>query len=204
MRTNRPPNRAKDSMVGGGSYPTAPVVIQKRNWLILKLESFLKKLVLIFLKKFLFNSVPFFCVQDIILIDSVHWITLYPKHQLPTHFNQISYWHEPMNIFLKFIFKLGYNCSTMSFWFLLFSGLNQPCCCCLFAKTCPTLAVPWIVALPGSSVCGISQARILERVAISSSQGSPWLRDLTYFSCFGRQVLYLWALRKPKSVIRWV
>ena len=78
-------------MVGGGSYPTAPVVIQKRNWLILKLESFLKKLVLIFLKKFLFNSVPFFCVQDIILIDSVHWITLYPKHQLPTHFNQISY-----------------------------------------------------------------------------------------------------------------
>ena len=60
MRTKRPPNRAKESMVGGGSYPTAPVMIQKRNWLILKLESFLKKLVLIFLKKFLFNSVPFF------------------------------------------------------------------------------------------------------------------------------------------------
>ena len=55
MRTKRPPNRAKDSMVGGDLYPPAPVVIQKRNWLILKLESFLKKLVLIFLKKVSFQ-----------------------------------------------------------------------------------------------------------------------------------------------------
>lgn len=60
MRTKRPPNRAKDSMVGSDAYLTAPVLVQKRNWSILKLESFLKKLVLIFLKKFLFNSVPFF------------------------------------------------------------------------------------------------------------------------------------------------
>ena len=41
---------------------------------------------------------------------------------------------------------------------------------------------------PGSSVHGISQARILEWVTISSSRGSSWLRDQTSVSC--SQVLY--------------
>ena len=36
---------------------------------------------------------------------------------------------------------------------------------------------------PGSSVSGISQARMLEWVAISSSRGSSWSRDLTQVSC---------------------
>ena len=42
-------------------------------------------------------------------------------------------------------------------------------------------AAPWTVALPGSSVHGIFQARILEWVAISS-RGSSWPRDGTLFS----------------------
>ena len=36
---------------------------------------------------------------------------------------------------------------------------------------------------PGSSVHGISQARILKWIAISSSGGSSWPRDWTRFSC---------------------
>ena len=47
--------------------------------------------------------------------------------------------------------------------------------------------------LPGSSVHGILQARILEWVAISSSRGSYRPRDQTHISgisCFGRQILY--------------
>ena len=36
---------------------------------------------------------------------------------------------------------------------------------------------------PGSSVLGISQARILEWVAISFSRGSSWPRDRTWVSC---------------------
>ena len=43
---------------------------------------------------------------------------------------------------------------------------------------------------PGSSVCGILQARILEWVAISSSRASPQSRDQTRVSCvscIGRQ-----------------
>ena len=43
-------------------------------------------------------------------------------------------------------------------------------CCCFIAKSCPTLLGPH--GLPGSSVRGISQARILEWVAGSFSRGS--------------------------------
>ena len=46
---------------------------------------------------------------------------------------------------------------------------------------------------PGSSVHRISQERILEWVAISSSRGSSWPRDWTFVffvSCIGRQILY--------------
>ena len=50
-----------------------------------------------------------------------------------------------------------------------------------------------VCILPGSSVHGISQARILEWVAISFSKGSSWSRDQTCIfcvSCIGRPVLY--------------
>ena len=40
------------------------------------------------------------------------------------------------------------------------------------AQSCPTLCDPMDCCLPGSSIHGISQARILEWVAISSSRGS--------------------------------
>ena len=46
-------------------------------------------------------------------------------------------------------------------------------------------------SLTGSSVHGILQARILERVAMPSSRGSALHRDRTYVpyvSCIGRQV----------------
>ena len=40
------------------------------------------------------------------------------------------------------------------------------------AQSCPTLCDPTDCSLPGSSIRGVSQARILEWVAISSSRGS--------------------------------
>ena len=49
-------------------------------------------------------------------------------------------------------------------------------------------------SLPGSSVHGIFQARVLESVAISFSRGSSRPRDRTCISCIGRfGVLYHWA-----------
>ena len=60
----------------------------------------------------------------------------------------------------------------------------------LVAKSCLTLGDPMDCSLPGFSVHGISQARILEWIAISFSQGFPQTRDSTSISYIGRQVLY--------------
>ena len=43
--------------------------------------------------------------------------------------------------------------------------------CCLLLQLCPTLCDPLDCSPPGSSVHGVSQARILEWVAISFSRG---------------------------------
>ena len=67
---------------------------------------------------------------------------------------------------------------------------------CAVSQSCLTLCDPMNHSLPGSSVHGIFQTRILEWVAVSFSRESSWLRDWTlisYVSCIGRQNLYHWA-----------
>ena len=49
---------------------------------------------------------------------------------------------------------------------------------------------------PGSSVNGILQARILERVAIPLSKGSSQLRDQTRVSCIAGGFFTIWATRE--------
>ena len=61
------------------------------------------------------------------------------------------------------------------------------------AQSCLTLCNPMACSLPGSSVYGIFQARILGQVVISYSRGSSWPRDQTRVSCIscvGRWILY--------------
>ena len=56
--------------------------------------------------------------------------------------------------------------------------------------SCLTLCDPMDCSLPGSSVHGILQARILEWVAMPSSKGSSQPRHricVSYISCIGRQ-----------------
>ena len=60
-------------------------------------------------------------------------------------------------------------------------------CCCLVIKSCLTLCDPMDGSPPVSSAHGISQARILEWVAISFSKGSSQPRDWTLISCTGRR-----------------
>ena len=60
------------------------------------------------------------------------------------------------------------------------------CSYCLVAKSYPNLWEPMDCNQPGSSVHGISQARILEWVAISFSRASSQLRDRTQISYIGR------------------
>ena len=56
-------------------------------------------------------------------------------------------------------------------------------CVCLISRVSMTLCNPMDYSLPGSSVHGIFQARILEQVAISYSSGASWPRDWTWVSC---------------------
>ena len=53
-----------------------------------------------------------------------------------------------------------------------------------------------VCSLPGSSVHGIFQARILEWVAISFSRGSSRPRDGTQVSCIAGRCFTLWATRE--------
>ena len=57
------------------------------------------------------------------------------------------------------------------------------------AQSCPTLCNPMDCSLSGSSVHGISQARVLEWIAISFSRGSSRPTDQTRASPHCRQML---------------
>ena len=50
---------------------------------------------------------------------------------------------------------------------------------------------------PGYSVYGILQARLLEKVAISSSRGSSPPRGWTWVSCIEGRFFTVWATREP-------
>ena len=49
---------------------------------------------------------------------------------------------------------------------------------------------------PGSSVQGIFQTRILERVAIPFFRGTSWSRDQTRVSCTGDRFFTIWATKE--------
>ena len=66
----------------------------------------------------------------------------------------------------------------------------------LVAQSCPALCNPLDCSLPGPSVHGILQARILEWVAIVFSRGSSQPRDGTRISYIGRWMLCHWATRE--------
>ena len=73
------------------------------------------------------------------------------------------------------------------------------CVCVLVTEL---FANPWPVAtLPGSSVYGILQTRILELVAIPFSRGSSWPRDQTLVSCIAGRFFTTWTTREAPIII---
>ena len=68
-------------------------------------------------------------------------------------------------------------------------------------KSCMTLCYPMDCSPPGSSIHGISLARVLELVAISSFMGSSWPKDRTCVSCIGRWILYHWPTREAQKYV---
>ena len=66
---------------------------------------------------------------------------------------------------------------------------------------CPTLCDPMDCSLPGSSVHGIFQVRILEWVAIFFSRASSRPRDRTQVSCIVGRPFNLWATRESQWLL---
>ena len=71
----------------------------------------------------------------------------------------------------------------------------------MHARSCPTLWGPMDCSPPGSSVHEISQARILEWVAIPFSRGifptQGWNPSFSFVSCIGRRILYRLTEKTP-------
>ena len=71
--------------------------------------------------------------------------------------------------------------------------IDRHICTCMHAQSCQTLCNPMDHRPPGSSVHELSQARIMEWVAISYSGGPSRPRDLTrvsWVSCIDRWICY--------------
>ena len=82
----------------------------------------------------------------------------------------------------------------------LIPDYNSNKCECSVAQSCPTLRDPRDCSLPGSSVHGVFQARVLEWVAISFSRGFSPPRDRTPVSCIAGRRFTVWATREAPGV----
>ena len=69
-------------------------------------------------------------------------------------------------------------------------------------QSCLTFCDPMDCSLPGSSVHGIFQARILELVAVPFSRGYSQPRDRIQVSCRAGRFFTSWATRKAQMCIR--
>ena len=74
------------------------------------------------------------------------------------------------------------------------SSLSQPC---------PKLCDPMDCSPPGSSVHGLSQARMLEWVVLPFSMGSSQPRDQTRVSCISRWILYHLSRQGSPVMCNW-
>ena len=68
-------------------------------------------------------------------------------------------------------------------------------------QSCPTLWDPIDCSLPGSSVHGILQARILEWVAMPFSRESSLARDWTQVFCTAGRFFTVWATREACELL---
>ena len=109
-------------------------------------------------------------------------------------------WTTGSSAWVLVVVVYGLSCSVAC-GILLEQGLNPcplpwqaDCGVCVYSKLlhlCLTLCDCMDYSQPGSSVHGISQARMLEWIAMPSFRGSSWLSDRTcvsYVSYFGRWI----------------
>ena len=106
---------------------------------------------------------------------------------------QIALWHPVFT----FVYRprSGVTGSYDS-WFFIFWGPSTMISIVLVSQSRPTLCYPIDCSLPGSSVHGILQPRILEWIAIPFVRGSSWPRDRIWVSCVAGRFFTIWATGK--------
>ena len=100
------------------------------------------------------------------------------------------FYSHPSSVLLQFLCLIG-SLVILIFNFILIS-IEVCVCTCSVSQSYLTLCDPIKCGPTASSIHGISQARILERVVISSSRGSSWPMDWTFISCIS--LLVSWIL----------
>ena len=114
------------------------------------------------------------------------------------------YFHISYNILISFNWfwnmrlQFSHYFVSMPFWhfFLLIKGIILFLIILLkvlIAQSCPTLCDSVGCSLPGSSVYGILQARILEWVTIPFPRGSSQPGNQTQVLCIAGRFLTIWA-----------
>ena len=73
--------------------------------------------------------------------------------------------------------------------------------CLLVAQSCLTICNTLDCSLPRSYIHVISQARILEWLAIPFSRGSSRSRDQTQVSCIAGRLFTVWATREASTML---
>ena len=102
---------------------------------------------------------------------------------------------EPSLMFPAFAGRLF---TTSDTW----EGPLQPWKGNLLAQSCLIIFNPMDCSLPGSSLHGTLQARILEWVAISFSRRSSPSRDWTWVSCIAGRLFTVWATREATTLLK--
>ena len=114
----------------------------------------------------------------IITALKIYWVTLFARHLA-----KCLTWIIPSDLILSCMWE-----EILSLCLCI-----HICRMLMLIQSCPTLC------LPGSSIHGILQARILEWVSMSSTRVSSRPRKQTsvsWVSCVGRWILYHWAIRE--------
>ena len=135
------------------------------------------------------------------------------RSELPKPFSEWSLCKE-MSFASQISLKISYSLPRPEF-----SVMSQKPICIFFpqclpqlfkvwvsevAQSCLTLCDPMDCSLPGSSIHGIFQARILEWVAISFSRRSSWPRDWTHVSHIVGRRFTVWTTREVLFRSEWV
>ena len=129
--------------------------------------------------------------------------TLYPlSHQGSLQFQSVG---KQINVFIILVWQPEYFYCVISRYYFRLEKTEIVDREGLFYDYVYTISHVWFFANPmdcsppSSSVHGISQARVLEWVAISSSRGSSWSKGrmcVSSISGIGRKIVYHWATRK--------